>query len=87
MTVPGSGETLSLKFTIADVLKFVTGAPATPPISFYPQPSIMFHQTSSFPMANTCSNTLHLPLKRVSDQEFNYNIVSGIVNSAGFGKI
>ena len=79
VSVPGSVATLSLKFSIADVLKIVTGAPSIPLIGFYPEPSIMFHQSSSFLMANTCGNTLHLPLKNVSDREFNYNIVSGIV--------
>ena len=58
VSVPGSEDNLSLKFTLGDVLKFVTGALVTPPLGFSPSPSINFHETSKFPMANTCSNTL-----------------------------
>ncbi len=38
-------------------------------------------------MANTCCNMLYLPIKPVRDEEFNYNILSGIINAAGFGSV
>ena len=84
---PYSEDVLTLKFSLEDVLKFVTGAPSTPPMGFEPSPSIQFHSDSDLPIANTCSNTLFLPRDSLSDEDFNYNVISGIVNSAGFGRI
>jgi hypothetical protein len=72
---------------LSDVLKFVTGSRATPPIGFIPAPSIQFQQTSIFPLANTCGNILHLPLQDATDDVFKYHIISGIVNAPGFGRV
>ena len=85
--VPGTQEVLHLQLTLSVILKFVTGSPALPPVGFVPTPSIQFHETSIFPMANTCTNTLHLPLQDASDDEFKYRVLTGIVNAAGFGKV
>ena len=81
---PYSEDVLTLKFSLEDVLKFVTGAPSTPPMGFEPSLSIQFHSDSDLPIA---SNTLFLPRDSLSDEDFNYNVISGIVNSAGFGRI
>lgn len=85
--VPHTQEVLHLQLTLSDILKFVTGSPAVPPLGFVPTPSIQFQETSIFPMANTCTNTLHLPLPDASDDEFKYRVLTGIVNAAGFGKV
>jgi hypothetical protein len=44
---------------------YPAGVIAIPPIGFIPHPSIVFHEAknSLSPMANTCTNTLKLPLK------------------------
>lgn len=66
---------------------FVTGSPTLPPVGFIPTPAIQFQESSMLPMANTCTNTLHLPLQNMAEEVFEYNIVSGIINSPGFGRI
>ena len=87
MSVPNSDEILNLDITLPDILMFVTGAPVPPPVGFHPTPAIRFHTESKFPIANTCSNTLYLPLQNVSDKEFKYNMLSGFINAVGFGKV
>lgn len=76
-----------MNVSLPDILAFVTGAPSLPPLGFLPQPSIQFHATSAFPKANTCSNTLYLPLQRMTYDEFKYKILYGISNSFGFGQV
>ena len=87
MKVPNSQEILYLDVNLSDILKFVTGAPAPPLVGFTPTPTIQFHVEYQFPIANTCSNTLYLPLPNVSDEEFKYNVLSGIINGVGFGTV
>ena len=82
-----SNEIYSVHITLSDVLKFVTGSPALPPLGFIPSPTIRFQETSVFPVANTCANTLHLPLNDVTDDVFKYRFVSGIANAPGFGRV
>jgi len=71
------------------ILSFATGAPNPPPIGFMPPLSLGFHNESCFPRANTCSNTLYLPITTLnpSIEEFTYNIAHGIANSLGFGRV
>lgn len=84
---PDEGELLRLKLTLSDVLMFVTGAPSEPPLGFTPQPSIQFHSSSVFPKANTCINKLYLPLQEMDFEVFKYTMISGILNSPGFGQV
>lgn len=84
---PHDGHKLKQQLRLENVLTFITGAPAEPPLGFIPQPCIRFHSSSVFPIANTCTNTLHLPLQQVSLQTFKYNILYGICNSIGFGRV
>ena len=72
---------------MADVLKFVTGSPVLPPVGFITEPSIRFTQTAIYPYANTCGNTLYLPLHDVPYDVFKYRVLFGLVSTPGFGKV
>lgn len=75
--------------TLEDVLIFATGASAVPPVGLIPKPTITFHDRSLFPLANTCTNTLKLPIN-TSTKDYNlfrYKFVYGIANTAGFGQV
>ncbi|KAK0149970.1 G2/M phase-specific E3 ubiquitin-protein ligase [Merluccius polli] len=48
--------------SVEEVLMFTTGLNSLPPSGLEPSPRIEFLDDSPFPMANTCSNTLKLPL-------------------------
>lgn len=80
-------EVTTISITLPDILQFITGCQTTPPVGFIPSPSVRFHDTSIFPMANTCTNTLHLPMDNVNDSIFKYRVLSGFVNSPGFGRV
>ncbi|XP_076877235.1 G2/M phase-specific E3 ubiquitin-protein ligase-like [Brachyhypopomus gauderio] len=68
---------------VNDVFMFATGLTSLPPAGLDPLPKIEFLDDSPFPMANTCSNTLKLPLLD-SYNEFRTNMDFGIQNSPGF---
>ncbi|XDV26227.1 hypothetical protein PO909_029989, partial [Leuciscus waleckii] len=65
---------------LENVLMFATGLTA----GITPQPCIVFLANSPFPMANTCSNTLKLPLLDTYSH-FQTRMDFGIQNSPGFG--
>ncbi|XP_062866425.1 G2/M phase-specific E3 ubiquitin-protein ligase-like [Trichomycterus rosablanca] len=69
---------------VEDVLMFATGLTSLPPSGLEPLPKIEFLDDSPFPMANTCSNTLKLPLLD-SYNVFKSRMDFGIQNSPGFG--
>lgn len=82
-----SGAVEMYELSLESIVSFATGMPEVPPLGFSPEPSVTFQSTSNFPSANTCSNELKLPLRPMSNEEFNYNMTYGILNTAGFGKI
>uniref|UniRef100_A0A8C6TRY0 HECT domain-containing protein n=1 Tax=Neogobius melanostomus TaxID=47308 RepID=A0A8C6TRY0_9GOBI len=45
-----------------ELFMFATGVPCVPPAGIDLTPRLEFLTSSKFPMANTCSNTLKLPL-------------------------
>ncbi len=65
------------------------GAFHPPPCGFISQPTITFHTENQFPKANTCTNTMFLPVGRplLSRDQFVYNMAYGILNAAGFGRV
>lgn len=63
---------------------FATGLTSLPPSGLEPLPRIEFLDDSPFPMANTCSNVLKLPLLD-SYSVFKSQMDFGIQNSPGFG--
>ncbi|XP_039599379.1 G2/M phase-specific E3 ubiquitin-protein ligase-like [Polypterus senegalus] len=69
---------------VEDVFMFATGLTSLPPSGLEPLPRIEFLDDSPFPMANTCSNTMKLPLLD-SYSVFKSHMDFGIQNSPGFG--
>ncbi|XP_023269004.1 G2/M phase-specific E3 ubiquitin-protein ligase-like [Seriola lalandi dorsalis] len=70
--------------SVEDVFMFATGLTSLPPSGLEPSPKIEFLDESPFPMANTCSNLLKLPLLD-SYSVFKSKMDFGIQNSPGFG--
>ena len=56
------GEAAEFVVTCEHILAFSTGAPRQPPMGFDPQPGIMFQSDSPYTKANTCTNTIYLPI-------------------------
>lgn len=75
---------------LGEVLSFVTGSDEIPPLGFNPQPMIKFWEDVR-PKANTCGNTLYLPLfpshttNTIAYEAFKENMDDGILNSPSFG--
>lgn len=72
--------------TLEEVFMFATGVPCIPPAGMEPQPRLHFLASSTLPMANTCANTLMLPLLE-NYNTFKAKMSFGIKNSPGFGCI
>lgn len=70
--------------TLGELLMFATGLEAVPPAGMIPPPRLEFLSESPFPVANTCANTLKLPLLD-SYSVFKANMDFGIQNAPGFG--
>ena len=77
----------TFKIAPHDILSFATGAASVPPLGFIPTPSLQFDDTSFFPRANTCANTLYLPLRSMNIDEFIFYMSFGVCNAAGFGRV
>ncbi|XP_063355269.1 G2/M phase-specific E3 ubiquitin-protein ligase-like [Pelmatolapia mariae] len=69
---------------LEDLMMFATGLTAVPPAGMTPSPCIQFLSDSPFPVANTCANTLKLPICD-SYSIFKANMDFGIQNAPGFG--
>uniref|UniRef100_A0AAV2KR46 HECT domain-containing protein n=1 Tax=Knipowitschia caucasica TaxID=637954 RepID=A0AAV2KR46_KNICA len=70
--------------SLEELFMFATGVPCVPPAGIDLTPRLEFLTSSKFPMANTCSNTLKLPLLHCYSA-FKTNMNFGIKNSPGFG--
>jgi hypothetical protein len=77
---------------LADLLVFATGSASIPTLGFDPNPVITFgHKefldtsdpTVNFPVANTCCNSLRLPILTSYD-EFRDNMYSAVVMATTF---
>jgi len=80
------------QISLEDLLFFVTGVRAIPPLGFNPQPTVSFlhepeinDQLSAFPKANTCLCALQLPVLHSSYANFIDNFLFAVRNSQGFG--
>ena len=75
---------------LEDLLVFVTGADRVPPMGFEFNPVITFihDHPSCFPIANTCTPSLHLPVfcSQPYDQ-FKGAMVEALVGGFGFGQV
>ncbi|XP_051976561.1 G2/M phase-specific E3 ubiquitin-protein ligase-like [Xyrauchen texanus] len=84
-------EEKRVQLTFEDLLTFVTGADAVPPLGFPQQPEIQFYdqegELKRFPYASTCSTVLYLPRGSSSEDDLFEIIIEAVHGSAGFGKI
>ena len=71
--------------SIQEVLVFVTGASRPPPLGFDEPATITFADDEPFPMANTCSNNIRLPVCYSEFEEFKEKMDFAIKNSPCFG--
>ena len=71
--------------SIEEVLVFVTGASRPPPLGFNEPPTITFADDEPFPMSNTCSNNIRLPVCYSEFEEFKQKMDFAIKNSPSFG--
>ena len=83
-------EEVEFDIDYAVIVAFATGCPSEPPLGFQPAPSLSFQTDSPYPSANTCTNTINLPMLNpplAFDKFAYYNMTSGILNTAGFGQV
>lgn len=87
--VDTDGKDVELSIRFKEIIAFTTGSPIEPPLGFDPPPHLDFQSKSPYPRANTCTNSLYLPLaiEDVNLMQFSYFMVSGILNTAGFGLV
>ena len=81
-----TNEESELQVTMPALLQFITGSSSVPPLGFVDKPpSITFqHDASGRKLsANTCANTLHLPVNNTFKVEF----TSCMAESPGFGNV
>ncbi|KAF3850672.1 hypothetical protein F7725_012444 [Dissostichus mawsoni] len=70
--------------SLEELFMFITGLKTQPPAGMTPHPCVTFSQETIYPMANTCANTITLPLLETYAR-FKANMDFGIQNSPGFG--
>ena len=78
------------KLCLEDILVFITGADAVPPLGFDHKISIAFYDQEEamkrFPWSSTCSLSLYLPRGIFEPEEFNSLMSQALLNCQGFGK-
>jgi hypothetical protein len=78
---------------LEDILFFATGSRQIHPLGFTSKPELTFMHdnatsgitSSLYPMANTCSCVLRLPVAHNSYDEFKEHFVFAVKNAQGFG--
>lgn len=83
------GKEEEFEMTLNALLALATGCPLEPPLGFQPAPTLSFQSDSPYPVANTCANTIHVPMLQESASSFGkfaYYVTSGVLNTAGFGQ-
>lgn len=83
--VEAEGE--HFEISLQDILMYTTATPSQPPLGFTLKPSLSFQDDIPFPRANTCSNTLHIPIQHTSLDTFVYQMCFGILHSPGLGQL
>lgn len=76
---------------LEDLIVFITGADAVPPLGFEKKISIEFYDFTGNvrrrPWSSTCGLTLHLPRGIADPAEFNSLIKESLLDCHGFGKV
>ena len=76
------------EISLGDVLAFITGADALPPLGFDKEPTIQFFpDRERLPNASTCIPSLRLPRSLTEYYEFKDKITLAILGSGGFGNV
>lgn len=79
-----------LHVTFKDLLKFITGADAIPPLGFTHPLNIYFFdqdkEGTRLPYASTCALNLSLPRGHDNPESFEELMSNSLFNSYGFGK-
>jgi len=74
-----------------DLLAFMTGADAVPPLGFPKKAEIDFYTQEDgcrrLPYASTCSMVLFLPRGLLDESELENLLIDAVKGSVGFGKI
>lgn len=85
-----SGNTKELPVHFKDLLQFITGADAIPPLGFHCSLTILFYdqekETTRLPYASTCAMTLALPRGHEDPTSFRELMSRSLFDSCGFGK-
>ena len=77
---------------LSDVLQFITGLPTPPLLGFEQHPTIIFKPSASYlPRAQTCTNTLILPIplqgNTAPDTDFVYQMFDYGFKNTYFGMV
>ena len=74
-----------------DLLRFITGADAIPPLGFQYPLTIQFYEqekgSTRLPYASTCGLELRLPRGHEDPESFVVLMCNSLFNSCGFGKV
>ena len=70
---------------LEDILIFVTGASAVPPLGLEPSLKIRFVGWECLPFASSCDNVLSLPRTLVYYSQFKEKMSFALCSSHGFG--
>ena len=73
--------------TVEDILIFVIGASAIPPLGFEPSPTIRFVEWKCLPFASSCDNVLNFPRTLVDYNNFKEKMIFALRGSHGFGSV
>ena len=74
-------------FTLGDILGFVTGVRAVPPMGFRQSLKIEFFDEERLPNASTCSLCLRLPWQLVEYNDFKEKFSFSVLGAHGFGNV
>lgn len=73
--------------TIEDILIFVIGASAIPPLGVEPNPTIRFVEWKCLPFASSCDNVLNFLQTLVDYNIFKEKMIFALRGSHGFGSV
>ena len=78
-------DSLIQDISIKDVLIFVTGASAIPPLGMEPSPKICFVDLECLPFASSCENVIYFPRSLRNYSVFKERTIFALCGSHGFG--
>ena len=73
--------------SLKDVLIFITGASAIPPLGFQPNPKMRFVNWECLPFASSCDNVINFPCTLRNYDTFKNKFIFALCGSHGFGNV